>query len=304
MDKKDIIALSEIKSRIYTLRDQHVMLDKDLAEFYEVKPIRLREQVKRNIKRFPEDFMFQLTDEEVDFMVSQNAIPSRKHLGGTLPYVFSEQGVAAISAVLTSDRAIAVNIMIMRAFVAMRKFIAENGQLFSRFDNIEKRQIVFETKTDDRFDKVFKAIEEREITPQKGIFFDGQVYDAHKFVSDIIKSAKKSIVIIDNYIDDTVLNQLSKKKKNVSVIIYTKKISQQLVLDAERFNTQYPTLKIKILKESHDRFIVVDDSTVYHIGASLKDLGKKWFAFSKFNTDALGLIEKLRTFRSTEGGEL
>jgi hypothetical protein len=184
--------------------------------------------------------------------------------------------------------------MIMRAFVAMRKFISENVQLFSRLESIEKRQIAFETNTDERFNKVFKAIEERQITPQKGIFFDGQVYDSHKFISDLIKSAKKSIVIIDNYIDDTVLNQLIKKKKNVSVIIYTKKITQQLALDTERFNAQYPTLEIKELKESHDRFIVIDDSTVYHVGASLKDLGKKWFAFSKFDTEALSLIDRLK----------
>jgi hypothetical protein len=226
MSNKDLTALNKIQDRIYTLRGEHVMLDKDIADFYEVKPIRLREQVKRNINRFPEDFMFQLTNEEVDFMVSQNAIPSRKHLGGTLPYVFTETGVAAISAVLTTNRSVEVNIMIMRAFVAMRKFISKNGQLFSRLDSIEKRQIVFETNTDKRFDRIFEAIEERQITPRKGIFFDGQVYDSHKFISDLIKSAKKSIVIIDNYIDDTVLNQLLKKKNNVSVVIYTKKISQ------------------------------------------------------------------------------
>ena len=294
MSNKDLTALNEIQDRIYTLRGEHVMLDKDLADFYEVKPVRLREQVKRNIKRFPGDFMFQLTNEEVDFMVSQNAIPSRKHLGGTLPYVFTEAGVAAISAVLTTDRSVEVNIMIMRAFVAMRKFISQNGRLFSRLDSIEKRQIVFETNTDKRFDKIFEAIEERQILPRKGIFFDGQVYDSHKFISDLIKSAKKSIVIIDNYIDDTVLNQLLKKKNNVSVVIYTKKISQQLALDAERFNAQYPTLEIKELKESHDRFILIDDSIVYHIGASLKDLGKKWFAFSKFDTEGLSLIDRVR----------
>jgi len=297
MSNKDLTALNEIQDRIYTLRGEHVMLDKDLADFYEVKPIRLREQVKRNIKRFPGDFMFQLTNEEVDFMVSQNAIPSRKHLGGTLPYVFTEPGVAAISAVLTTDRSVEVNIMIMRAFVAMRKFISNNGQLFSRLDSIEKRQIVFETNTDKRFDKIFEAIEERQIIPRKGIFFDGQVYDSHKFISDLIKSAKKSIVIIDNYIDDTVLNQLLKKKNNVSVLIYTKKISPQLVLDAERFNAQYPTLEIKELKENHDRFILIDDSIVYHIGASLKDLGKKWFAFSKFDTEGLSLIDRVRRER-------
>jgi hypothetical protein len=153
--------------------------------------------------------MFQLTEAEVDLMVSQNAIPSRKQLGGFLPYVFTEQGVASISSVLTSERAIEVNILIMRAFVAMRKFLTENGQIFTRLESIEKRQITFESETLNIFNTLFNAIEEHEITPQKGIFFDGQVYDAHKFVSDIIKSANNSIVVIDNYVDDSVLTQLS-----------------------------------------------------------------------------------------------
>ena len=181
----------------------------------------------------------------------------------------------------------------MRAFVAMRKFITENGQIFSRLDEIEKRQITFESETLDKFNKLFNAIEEQEITPQKGIFFDGQVYDAHKFVADIIKSAKKSIVVIDNYVDDSVLTQLSKKKKNVKVVIYSSKITKQLSLDVERFNKQYSFLEIKELKKSHDRFIIIDNCIVYHIGASLKDLGKKWFAFSKFGKNAFGLIKRL-----------
>jgi len=194
---------------------------------------------------------------------------------------------------LRSDTAVKISIQIMNAFVNMRKFLAVNGQIFTRLNSIGKRQIKFETEVDEKFNKIFNAIEEKEITPQKGIFFDGQVYNAHKFVSDIIKSSKKSIVIIDNYIDDTVLTQLTKKKKSVDVKIYTRKISKQLVLDAKKINEQYLNLEIKELRCSHDRFIIIDDKTVYHIGASLKDLGKKWFGFSKFDKEALSLIEKL-----------
>ncbi len=309
MKNKELIIINEITSKIYTIRECQVMLDEDLAILYGVETKRLNEQVKRNIERFPSEFMFQLNKDEMERLqslsVSAHEIDSLRSRNATLengrgkhrkymPYVFTEQGVAMLSAVLRSDTAVKTSIQIMNAFVAMRRFLTENGMLFSRLDSIEKRQIEYEIKTDNRFDTVFKAIEEREITPQKGIFFDGHVYDAHKFVSDIIKDAKKSIILIDNYIDDTVLTQLAKKKKNATVTIFTRKISKQLTLDAERFNEQYPTLKIKTLNKSHDRFIIIDESIVYHIGASLKDLGKKWFAFSRFETEALELLDKLR----------
>jgi len=226
-------------------------------------------------------------------MVSQNAIPSKRHLGGTLPYVFTEQGVASISSVLTNARAIEVNIMIMRAFVAMRKFLATNGQIFQRIDGVEKKQIEYQVKTDERFKEVFDAIEEREIIPRKGIFFDGQIFDAHVLSSQIIKSAKKSIIIIDNYIDETVLILLAKRKKNVTATIFTRNISQQMELDIKKFNEQYPAVELKELKKAHDRFLIIDDSTVYHVGASLKDLRKKWCAFSKMDKEGLKILDKL-----------
>jgi len=181
MAENTIIKKDDIQSRIYTIRSVQVMLDKDLAIFYGVKPIRLREQVKRNIKRFPADFMFQLTEEEADLMVSQNAIPSKRYLGGYLPYVFTEQGVATISAVLTSERAIEVNIQIMRAFVAMRRFIATNAQVFQRLDTVERKQIENKAETDQKFEQIFNALEERSIKPKQGIFFDGQIFDAYLF---------------------------------------------------------------------------------------------------------------------------
>jgi len=282
-----------IQRKIYTIHDVQVMLDRDLAELYQVKAIRLREQVKRNAKRFPSDFMFQLTEAEVDFMVSQNAIPSKKHLGGYLPYVFTEQGVANLAGVLSSDRAIDLNIQIMRAFVAMRKFIINNAQLFQRIDTVERRQIKHEMETSEKFDKVFDELQSKDLEPKQGIFFDGQIFDAHKFVSDIIRKAEKSILLIDNYIDDTVLNLFTKRKKTVAVTIFTKRITKELLLDLEKFNAQYPSIEIKEFKDSHDRFIIIDNEDVYHIGASLKDLGKKWFAFSKFEKKALQILDKL-----------
>ncbi len=283
-----------IQGRIQTIRGLHVILDRDLAEFYQVKSIRLREQVKRNKKRFPSDFMFQLTGEEVDSMVSQNAIPSKKHLGGYLPYVFTEQGVAAISAVLTSDRAIEINIAIMRAFVAMRRFMASNMGIFQRLETVERKQLGYKVETDQKFEQIFNAIESREITPKQGVFFNGQIFDAYKFVSDLVRLAGKTIVIVDNYVDDSVLDMLTKRKKNVLVTIFTKKISKQLALDLTKHNAQYSEVIIKEFKDAHDRFLIIDDKDVYHFGASLKDLGKKWFAFSKMNIKLAEMFARLK----------
>lgn len=290
MNTEVLVSEKNIWNRIHLLRGLQVMLDKDLAELYEVKAIRLREQVKRNYKRFPSDFMFQLTDQEVEFLVSQNAIPSKKHLGGYLPYAFTEQGVANLSSVLTNNKAVEVNIQIMRAFVAMRRFLTSNAQIFHRLGAVEIKQI----EHDKKFEEIFDAIQSKDIKPEKGIFFDGQVFDAYKFVSDLIRTANKSIVLIDNYIDDTVLTLFNKRNRGVQVTIFTKDISQQLSLDLAKYNAQYPPIEIKEFKQSHDRFLIIDNTAVYHFGASLKDLGKKWFAFSKFDKEAFTLLEKLR----------
>src|SRR3989344_7819975 len=214
MNKKlTIFNQEDIESKIYTIRGVQVMLDRGLAELYEVKAIRLREQIKRNPKRFPADFMFKLNDNEIDYLLSQNAIPSRKHLGGSLPLAFTEQGVASLSSVLTNDKAIQVNIQIMRAFVAMRKFLLTNAQLFQRIDKTEQKIL----EHDDKFEQVFSLIENKEIKPEKGIFFDGQIFDAYKFFSDVIRAANNSIILIDNYIDDSVLTIFSKRNKDVKV---------------------------------------------------------------------------------------
>ncbi|MBU0579034.1 ORF6N domain-containing protein [Patescibacteria group bacterium] len=276
---KTVTTVNKIQNQIYTIRDTQVMLDRDLAVLYEVKAIRLREQVKRNRKRFPDDFIFKLTEDEVDIMVSQNAIPSKKHLGGSLPYVFTEQGVAGLSSVLTSKKAIEINIQIIRAFVKMRKFLTINAGVFQRFENIEQKQF----KTDKTIQKIFKALEDKSLKPKQGIFYDGQIFDAYVFVADLIKSAKKSIVLIDNFIDESVLQLFSKRKSKVKVTIHTKNLTPSLKLDLKKFNSQYENISIQVLKDSHDRFLIVDHKELYHIGASLKDLGKKWFAFSRMD---------------------
>jgi len=290
MKKKEIAFLNEenIKNKIYNLRGLKVMLDKDLADLYEVKPIRLREQVKRNIERFPSDFMFALTEKEVDAMVSQNAIPSRKNLGGHLPFVFTEQGVAALSGVLKSKRAIEVNIKVMRAFVSLRRVVTQNAEVFQRLGKSEQRLL----EHDNKFEQVFRLIEDKNLKPEKGIFFEGQIFDAYRFVSDLVRSANNSIILIDNFIDESIFVLFSKRRKEVKVIIYTK-LNQQSSLDLEKFNAQYEPIEIKEFTKSHDRFMIIDNKEVYHFGASLKDLGKKWFAFSRFDKDALNLLGRL-----------
>jgi len=293
MHEVSIINEESINSKIYSIRGFQVMLDRDLAELYAVKPIRLREQVKRNIDRFPNDFMFQLDDSEVDFMVSQNAIPSKQHLGGSLPYVFTEQGVASISGVLTNKIAIEINIKIMRAFVQMRKFIFQNATIFHRLESIETKHLEHKLESDKKFELHFTALENKELKPKQGIFYDEQIYDAYLFVSELIKNAKVSIVLIDNYCDESVLTLLSKRGIHVDAKIYTKNITKQLQLDLKKHNEQYPKIELKKFDSSHDRFLIIDGDTVYHIGASLKDLGKKWFAFSKFEMDALDILLKL-----------
>jgi len=282
-----------IRDRIHSIRGYQVMLDRDLAELYGVKPFRLREQVKRNQKRFPDDFVFRLNKSEISYMVSQNAIPSKQSLGGSNPYVFTEQGVAALSSILSSDVAIEISTRIMRAFVSMRKFIQANGQIFHRLDRIEVKLL----ENDQKFEKVFDALESKEITRKQGILFDGQIFDAYNFVSDLFRRAEKSVLIIDNYIDDSVLVHLVKVNKNVKVTILTQSASPQLKLDIEKFNKQYFPIEVRIFKRSHDRFIIIDDVEVYHFGASLKDLGKKWFGFSKFGIEAVELLSKLNEYK-------
>lgn len=284
-----------IQPMIQVIRDRQVMLDCDLSVLYGVETRRLNEQVKRNIERFPDDFMFQLSKDELDNLMSQNATSS---WGGTRkrPYAFTEQGIAMLSSVLKSKTAVEVNIRIMRAFISMRRFIATNAQLFQRLETIEYHQLKMKQHqevTDKRIDEVFKRLD-ASIPPMQGIFYDGQVFDAYRFVSDLIRKAKHSIVLIDNYVDDTVLTLLDKRENGVTATIYTQRISNHFQLDVDRHNTQYPLIEIKRFNKAHDRFLLIDDD-VYHIGASIKDLGKKWFGFT-FMRDitATELIKKIK----------
>ncbi len=251
----------------------------------------MKRAVRRNIERFPEDFMFELNTEEFKDLRSQ--FGTSNSWGGTryAPMVFTEQGVAMLSSVLNSARAISVNIMIMRAFVQMRRFLKDNSHMFQRINQLEKKQLI----TDTKLEQVLEAIEDKKIKPSKGIFFDGQIFDAYVFVSKLIKQAEKSIILIDNYIDESVLVLLSKRAKSCTATIFTKNISRNLQLDLKKHNEQYSPIKINILQNVHDRFLIIDNNETYHIGASLKDLGKKWFAFSKFDKDSISeILQRLK----------
>lgn len=259
---------------IYIIRGVPVMIDSDLAMIYEVETKYLKRSVRANIRRFPEDFMFELTREEFDDLRCKKCTSNTRGGSRYLPFAFTQAGIGMLSGVLNSDISIDANIRIMRGFVTMRQIINNNMQLFQRITKIEHHQI----ETDQRIEEIFKKIDSNQPI-QEGIFFDGQVFDAYHFVSDLIRKAQKSIVLIDNYIDDVVLDLLDKRKNGVSATIYTKKINRQLLSDISRHNAQYPEIVVNEFNRAHDRFLLIDDE-VYHIGASIKDLGKKWFAFS------------------------
>ena len=293
-----------ILNLIFTIRGKQVMIDEDLADLYGIETKFLNRAVKRNLERFPESFMFQLTKEEYENLRFQIGTlkpdSSLRFQNGTLktgrgqhrkylPYAFTEQGVAMLSAVLKTETAVRTSIMIMDAFVKMRHFMLENAELLKRISAIEKKQIL----TDDKVQALFQAMEKKELNPKQGIFFNGQVFDAWIFISDLVKSAKQSLLLIDNYVDETVLSLFAKKKQGVNVDIYTKNISRALNEDAKKFNAQYGGLTLHKFDGSHDRFLLIDKTDVYHIGASLKDLGKKWFAFSKMEKDSLVIFKKL-----------
>ena len=276
-----------IGAMIMEFRGQQVMIDRDLARLYGVTTSRLNEQVKRNIARFPESFRFQLNEFERDKVVAKCDNLHAIKYSPSLPYVFTEQGIAQLSSVLHSPKAIEVSVRIMNAFVAMRRFLMVNAAVFQRLEHIELHL----SETDKRIDEVFQRID-KHLTPAQGIFFDGQVFDAHRFVSDLIRSAKQRVVLFDNYVDDTTLALLDKRAEGVKAVIYTKKVTSSLNTDMQKHDTQYPPIEVHEFAQAHDRFLCIDD-TVYHIGASLKDLGKKWFAFSRMEISAEQLLSKI-----------
>ena len=290
MENKSSIVPKEIRNLIYTIRGKQVMLDSDLAALYQVETKNLNKAVKRNIERFPASFCFQLTEKEVENLRFQFGTSSLNYGGRRyLPYAFTEQGVAMASAILRSDIAVKMSVQIMEAFVEMRRMLISNASLFHRLDSIELKQL----EADQKFEEIFKALESDKLHSEKGIFYNGQVFDAYTFVSDIIRKAGSSIILLDNYVDDTVLTLLGKRNDNVTATILTKSISHQLRLDLQRYNSQYTVIDIEIFSDAHDRFLIIDNTELYHIGASLKDLGKKWFAFSRMDIEVGRMLQIL-----------
>ena len=280
-----------ISKLIYTIRNQQVMLASDLAMLYQVETRVLNQAVKRNQNRFPERFCFQLTKEEAANLTSQIVMSSSAHGGRRIPpYAFTEQGIAMLSAVLRSDVAVEVSIRIMDAFVEMRRFIVGNAHMFERIERVELKQLTYQKETDEKFEQVFDFIHAHTESSQK-IFFDGQIYDAFSLLASLIQKAVKDIILIDGYVDVDTLNLLAKKQTNVAVKIHTFSNTKLTVADIAKFNSQYPTLTVKHSNAFHDRFLILDRKEAYHIGASLKDAGKKCFAITLLQEE--GLLKEL-----------
>ena len=296
-----------IRSRIFTIRGVQVMLDKDLAELYGVATKALNQAVKRNIERFPERYMFQLNKDDVANMRSQivtgsstetslrsQIVTLNKGQGQHLkymPYAFTEQGIAMLSAILKSETAIQVSLKIMDAFVAMRKALASIAPLLARIEATDRRQIADQAKNDanqerneERFKLILDAMQDKKFPPQK-VFFDGQVYDAFEQMKKFVRMAKKELIIIDPYFADSVLPLIAQKRKDVEVLVVKNSRSKLLHdVDIAQFNAQYAnSLTVKVSDNFHDRFLIIDKTTLIHVGASLNHLGKKCFAFSSLD---------------------
>ena len=284
------LSIEDIKNLIYTIRGKQVMLDSDVARLYHYETKNINKAVKRNLERFPKEFCFQLTENEFQTLRFQFGTSKQNEdvRGGRryLPYVFTEQGIAMLAGVLKSDIAIQVSISIIKSFIEMRKFISSNGPIFERLTKVEYKLL----EHDKKFNEVFNQLQLEENIKQK-IFFEGQIYDAYSLIIDIIKKANKKILIIDNYIDDSVLKMLAKKNNNVEVIILTSDKSSIQQIDIQKFNKEYPILKVAKTNKFHDRFIVIDNGEMYHLGASIKDLGKKCFGINKI--EDVEIIEKI-----------
>jgi phage regulator Rha-like protein len=300
MDKQEIVPIvteiKDIERLVYVIRGKQVMLDSDLAMLYQVETKNLNKAATRNADRFPEDFRFKLTNEEYNNLRFQFGTSNEKQVGRGgrryYPFVYTEQGISMLASVLHSKVAVQVSINIMRSFVEMRKFVANNALLFEKVSHIELRQLEYQKNTDERFDKVFQYIEDHAESEQK-IFFDGQIYDAFSLIVSIIQKAQREIVLIDSYVDIDTLNILSKKNTGVDVKIITYSNARLSNTDITNFNAQYPNLIVKRSQVFHDRFIILDSSTVYHIGASIKDAGKKCFGISMIQDQ--GIVTDLLT---------
>ncbi len=273
----------DIGSFVYIIRGKQVMIDSDLAMLYQVETKNLNKAASRNSDRFPEDFRFKLTKEEYDGLRFQSGTSNEEQSGRGgrryYPYAYTEQGISMLASVLHSKIAVQVSISIMRTFVEMRRFIANNALLFEKVSHMELKQLEYQKSTDEKFDKVFQYIEDHAESEQK-IFFDGQIYDAFSLITSIIRKATSEIILIDGYVDVDTLNILAKKNSGVDVKIYTYASAPLTNKDVVNFNAQYPTLTVKKTQVFHDRFIILDGRTTYHIGASIKDAGKKCFGIS------------------------
>ena len=302
------ISTSKIENKIFIIRGVQVMIDRDIAELYGVETRRLNEQVKRNIERFPEEFMFQMNDEEFDNWKSQIATSNLDNNSSNLmsqfatsswggirkpPYVFTEHGVTMLASVLKSETAVKASIQIIKAFVSMRHFVANNAELFAELKAMRQHQIetdVHLKESDKKINELFSLMDKYNIKETQGIFFQGQIFDAYAKFESFLATAKKEIILIDNYVDLSILQRLAKKKKGVTVTIYTDPKTKLTAQDIQTFNAQNPTLTVSHTTKTHDRFLIIDNSTIYHIGASLKDLGKKCFGFSILDSSFIPMI--------------
>ena len=291
-----ILEENSIRSKIHVIRGQQVMLDRDLAELYLVETKALNQAVKRNTERFPENFMFQLSENEYENWRSQFVTSNSDKMGlRRPPYAFTEEGVAMLSAVLKSETAIKASIQIMNAFVSMRHFLQNNAELFAELKTIQQHQIYTDVhlrETDKKVDELFSLMDKYNVKETQGIFFQGQIFDAYAKFESFLAAAKKEIILIDNYVDLSILQRLAKKKKGVNVTIYTDPKTKLTAQDVQTFNAQYPTLTLNYTTKTHDRFLIIDKATIYHIGASLKDLGKKCFGFSILDSSFIPLVLK------------
>ena len=317
-----------IENLIHIIRGQQTMLDSDLAKLYGVETRVLNQAVKRNIERFPADFMFQLTKEETDDLRSQIAtsssrsqnvilnvdsenLKSQKEISNSrsqfatlkqghnikyLPYAFTENGVAMLSSVLRSKTAIEVNIRIMRAFTAMRSFLMSNAHIFQRLETVEHNYLLVNrhlSEHDRKFEEILSRLDDKEAEPIEGFFYEGQIFDAYTLISDLVRKADTRIILIDNYVDDRVLKTLDKRKDGVSATVFTNPRNSQINLDIRRHNAQYPAINLRHCTNVHDRFLIIDD-TVYFIGGSIKDLGKKIVAFSQMHQSPDDILSKIK----------
>ncbi|MFW0696817.1 ORF6N domain-containing protein [Aliarcobacter butzleri] len=282
-----IINENNIKNKIYNIRSLQVMLDRDLAELYGVETKHINQAVRNNQDKFMEDFYFELTDIEFEDLRSKILTANFSKVR-TNPKVFTEQGIYMLATILKSKVASQVTVYIIKTFANMRKLISQNISMFERFERIENRLTIH----DENFNKLFSALEDKTLKLSEGIFFDGQIFDSYSFINDLLKLAQKEVILIDNYIDDTVFTLFS-KYPNINFIIYTNSINNQLKLDYEKYQKQYKNISLKTFKDCHDRFLILDKKEMYHLGASLKDLGKKWFAFSKINLKINEIINRL-----------